>query len=140
MMEMRSAISPIILSSVPDRWVWTLDGSRSFTVGFARTYIDKKLLISGGDPTRWCRVIPQKVNILAWRISLDKLPTRINLDARGFDVPSILGPTCREVSENPDVVIVSALEGLVPKFAAKEDAKGYIGGFVFFALVARVGS
>ena len=63
-------------------------------------YIDKKLLISGGDPTRWCKVIPQKVNILAWRISLDKLPTRINRDARGFDVPSILSPICGEVSES----------------------------------------
>ncbi|GKG24033.1 hypothetical protein Tco_0392069, partial [Tanacetum coccineum] len=36
MMEMRSAISLIILSPVPDTWVWTLDGSRSFTVGSAR--------------------------------------------------------------------------------------------------------
>ncbi|GJT51895.1 hypothetical protein Tco_0978052 [Tanacetum coccineum] len=94
MMEMRSAISLIILSLVPDTWVWTLDGSRSFTVGSARRYIDKKLLISGREPTRWCKVI------LAWRISLDKLPTRINLDVRGFDVPSILCPICAVMSSS----------------------------------------
>nr|GEX61709.1 RNA-directed DNA polymerase, eukaryota [Tanacetum cinerariifolium] len=95
MMELRSAISSIIMASVPDRWVWTLDGSRSFTVGSA-----KKLLISGSDSTRWCKVVPLKVNILVWRISLDKLPTRMNLDVCGFDVPSILCPICGEVAEN----------------------------------------
>ncbi|GKA32794.1 RNA-directed DNA polymerase, eukaryota [Tanacetum coccineum] len=78
MMELRSAISSIIMAPVPDRWVWTLDGSRSFTVGSARVYIDKKLLIS------------------------DKLPTRMNLDVRGFDVPSILCPICGEVAKNSD--------------------------------------
>nr|GEY01140.1 retrovirus-related Pol polyprotein from transposon TNT 1-94 [Tanacetum cinerariifolium] len=60
MIEMRSVISLYILSQVPDTWVWTLDDSRSFTVGSACIYIDKKLLISGSEPTRWCKVIPQK--------------------------------------------------------------------------------
>ncbi|GKC82373.1 hypothetical protein Tco_1138090 [Tanacetum coccineum] len=60
MMELRSAISSIIMAPVPDRWVWMLDGSRSFTVGSARVYIDKKLLISGSDSMRWCKVVPLK--------------------------------------------------------------------------------
>ncbi|GJX71402.1 RNA-directed DNA polymerase, eukaryota [Tanacetum coccineum] len=33
---------------------------------------------------------------------LDKLPTRMNLDVRGFDVPSILCPICGEVTKNSD--------------------------------------
>nr|GEV44650.1 reverse transcriptase domain-containing protein [Tanacetum cinerariifolium] len=60
MVEMRYVISLYILSQVPDTWVWTLDDSRSFTIGSARRYIDKKLLISGSEPTMWCKVIPQK--------------------------------------------------------------------------------
>ncbi|GJR19447.1 hypothetical protein Tco_0967974 [Tanacetum coccineum] len=98
-MEMHSAISLIILSPVPDTWVWTLDGSRSFTVGSA----------------------------------VDKLPTRINLDVRGFDVPSILCPIC-----DSDVAFVLTMIRLVFESSAKEDAKDCFGGFVFFALVARV--
>ncbi|GKA96271.1 RNA-directed DNA polymerase, eukaryota [Tanacetum coccineum] len=101
-MELRYVISSIIMAPVPDRWVWTLDDSRSFTVGSARVYIDKKLLISGSDSTRWCKVVPLKVNILAWRISLDKLPTRMNLDVRGFDVSLILCPIFGEVAKNSD--------------------------------------
>ncbi|GKE15956.1 hypothetical protein Tco_1423533, partial [Tanacetum coccineum] len=58
MMELCSAISSIIMAPVLDTLVWTLDGSRSFTVGSARVYIDKKLLISGSDPTRWCKLFP----------------------------------------------------------------------------------
>nr|GEV07370.1 RNA-directed DNA polymerase, eukaryota, reverse transcriptase zinc-binding domain protein [Tanacetum cinerariifolium] len=137
MMEMCYAISFIILSPVLDTWVWTLDGSRSFTVGSARRYINKKLLISGSEPTRWCKVIPQKVNILAWRISLNKLPTRIHLDVRGFDVPSILCPICGY--SDSDVAFVSTMVRLVSESSAKEDALIVL-RFRFFALVARVGS
>ncbi|GKD27953.1 hypothetical protein Tco_1234167 [Tanacetum coccineum] len=40
----------------------------------------------------WSKLIPVKVNIMGWRLSIDKLPTRVNLDARGIDVPSVLCP------------------------------------------------
>nr|GEW09717.1 RNA-directed DNA polymerase, eukaryota [Tanacetum cinerariifolium] len=69
------------------------------------------------------------------QISLDKLPTRINLDVRGFDVPSILCPIC-----DSDVDFISTMVRLVYESSAKEDAKDSFGGFVVFAFVARLGS
>nr|GFC49960.1 hypothetical protein [Tanacetum cinerariifolium] len=69
------------------------------------------------------------------RISLDKPPTRMNLDVREFDVSSILCPIC-----DSQVDFVSTMARLGYKSSAKEDAKVYFGGFVFFALVACVGS
>nr|GEV70727.1 zinc finger, CCHC-type, retrotransposon Gag domain protein [Tanacetum cinerariifolium] len=100
MMEMRSAISLIILSPVPDTWVVSLSDG-------AKLYL-------------------KKVNILAWRISLDKLPMRINLDVRGFDIPSILCPI-----SDFDVAFVSTMVRLVFESSAKEDAKYCFGGFIF---------
>ncbi|GJT11122.1 hypothetical protein Tco_0858164 [Tanacetum coccineum] len=44
--------------------------------------------------TRWLRVVPIKVNVHAWRVCLDKLPTRANLSLRGMDIPSIACPLC----------------------------------------------
>nr|GEV33091.1 RNA-directed DNA polymerase, eukaryota, reverse transcriptase zinc-binding domain protein [Tanacetum cinerariifolium] len=63
----------------------------NFSVKSARVAIDKKLLITGMNVTRWNKLVPIKVNILGWRLSIDKLPTRVNLDARGIDVPSVVG-------------------------------------------------
>ncbi|GJR43196.1 hypothetical protein Tco_1311299 [Tanacetum coccineum] len=34
------------------------------------------------------------VNILEWKVCLDKLPTRLNLSLRGIDIPSIICPNC----------------------------------------------
>nr|GFA23464.1 RNA-directed DNA polymerase, eukaryota, reverse transcriptase zinc-binding domain protein [Tanacetum cinerariifolium] len=44
--------------------------------------------------THWNMFIPIKVNVFLWRLSLNKLPLRFNLDKRGVDVDSILCPNC----------------------------------------------
>ncbi|GKA23721.1 RNA-directed DNA polymerase, eukaryota, reverse transcriptase zinc-binding domain protein [Tanacetum coccineum] len=55
----------------------------------------------GADtPTRLVKLIPIKVNVLAWRICLDRLPTRLNLSFRGLEIPSILCPLCNEAAES----------------------------------------
>ncbi|GJU75344.1 RNA-directed DNA polymerase, eukaryota [Tanacetum coccineum] len=51
--------------------------------------------------TRWIKYVPIKVNILAWRIKLDYLPTRLNLSRRGIDLESILCASCNSAVESP---------------------------------------
>nr|GEX65548.1 RNA-directed DNA polymerase, eukaryota [Tanacetum cinerariifolium] len=46
--------------------------------------------------------IPIKVNVLAWKISMDRLPTRVNLHRRGVQVSPISCPICCEALENLD--------------------------------------
>ncbi|GKA36546.1 hypothetical protein Tco_0723037 [Tanacetum coccineum] len=43
-------------------------------------------------PTRWNTLVPIKVNILGWRIRMDRLPTREKLDQTGIDLSSLLCP------------------------------------------------
>ncbi|GJT20177.1 RNA-directed DNA polymerase, eukaryota [Tanacetum coccineum] len=50
--------------------------------------------------TRWCKIIPRKVNIFMWRLLLDRLPHRLNLSSRGLDIDSILCPVCSEHVES----------------------------------------
>ena len=64
----------------------------------ARVAIDKKILIANGDPTRWSKFLPKKVNIMVWKM-MDRISTRVNLDARGIDIPSVLCPICEGCSE-----------------------------------------
>nr|GEW26517.1 RNA-directed DNA polymerase, eukaryota, reverse transcriptase zinc-binding domain protein [Tanacetum cinerariifolium] len=50
-------------------------------------------------PTRWIKVVSKKVNIHAWRVKMDNLPTRLNLSRRGIDFDSIFCPTCNVAVE-----------------------------------------
>ncbi|GJX16952.1 RNA-directed DNA polymerase, eukaryota, reverse transcriptase zinc-binding domain protein [Tanacetum coccineum] len=75
--------------------------------GGAESYIDEHNLLGSSMSTRWSRFIPIKVNVLVWRLCLDKLPTLMNLDKKGIDVPSLLCPVCSDQVETADHLFFS---------------------------------
>ncbi|GJZ18722.1 RNA-directed DNA polymerase, eukaryota [Tanacetum coccineum] len=81
-------LGTVILSNMEDRWIWDLNGDGEFCVKDVRNLLDATFLPKADSPTRWIKTIPIKVNILAWKVSLDRLPTRSNLARRGVLVPS----------------------------------------------------
>nr|GEY41024.1 RNA-directed DNA polymerase, eukaryota [Tanacetum cinerariifolium] len=72
---LEGTISPVLLSQSSDRWTWRLESPSDFSVKSA-------------------------LNIFAWKVCLDKLPTRLNLSLRGLDIPSILCPICFVAGES----------------------------------------
>ncbi|GKE13178.1 RNA-directed DNA polymerase, eukaryota, reverse transcriptase zinc-binding domain protein, partial [Tanacetum coccineum] len=90
---------PVITVSLTDHndsWLWSLDTSNGFSVASVRSLIDNNSLDVDSNATRWNCSIPIKVNVFLWRLMLNKLPTRVNLDRKGVDVSSILCPICSE--------------------------------------------
>lgn len=67
-----------------------MESNDIYTVAETRRWIDKKILLSGSIITKWNDIVLRKVNILVWRIRLDRLPKRKNLDQRGIDIPKHL--------------------------------------------------
>ncbi|GKC99604.1 RNA-directed DNA polymerase, eukaryota [Tanacetum coccineum] len=63
-------------------------------VASVRNLIDIKMLPKGGFKTRWIRYVPIKVNILAWKVMTNSLPTRFNISRRGIDIDSIFCVNC----------------------------------------------
>ncbi|GJU80207.1 RNA-directed DNA polymerase, eukaryota [Tanacetum coccineum] len=93
-------LESVILANLNDRWIWSLESLGEFSVKSARSYIDDTLLPIVGSPTRWVKVVLIKINIFAWKVCLDKLPTTLNLYLCGIDIPSIICPICSSARES----------------------------------------
>ncbi|GKE39688.1 RNA-directed DNA polymerase, eukaryota, partial [Tanacetum coccineum] len=62
--------------------------------------LDEAFLPKMEVPTRWIKSIPIKVNVFAWKLYLDRLPTRSNLSRRNVSLPSLACPLCDHVLED----------------------------------------
>nr|GFC74883.1 hypothetical protein [Tanacetum cinerariifolium] len=91
-----SFIANVDLSDHGDSWSWAPDVAKGFSVASIRSYLDLRILDSSPQATRWNRIMPIKVNDFLWKMALNKLPTRVNLDRKGIDVHSVLCPVCLE--------------------------------------------
>ncbi|KAL4576327.1 hypothetical protein LXL04_012419 [Taraxacum kok-saghyz] len=69
--------------------------------------MDDSLLEAAATATRWVRLVPIKVNVFAWKMMWDALPTRWKLSQRGMDLDSILCPICASKVEDRDHVFFS---------------------------------
>ncbi|GJW68067.1 RNA-directed DNA polymerase, eukaryota [Tanacetum coccineum] len=65
-----------------------------------RSMLDEVFLPKMEVPTRWIKSIPIKVNVFAWKLYLDRLPTRSNLSRRNVSLPSLACPLCDHVLED----------------------------------------
>ena len=82
-----------------DSWKFTINTPHIFSVSAMRKHIDIQILDTSGSKVRWNKNTPIKINIFAWRLVINRLPTRHNLDLRGVDLDSILCPVCNEAEE-----------------------------------------
>ncbi|GJW57332.1 RNA-directed DNA polymerase, eukaryota [Tanacetum coccineum] len=62
--------------------------------------IDDKSLSEVATNTRWIKYVPIKVNVHAWKVKMDSLPTRFNLSRRGIDIESIMCSICSKGVES----------------------------------------
>nr|GEY23885.1 RNA-directed DNA polymerase, eukaryota, reverse transcriptase zinc-binding domain protein [Tanacetum cinerariifolium] len=75
----------VILPDMSDRWIWALTGPGEFSVSSSRKFIDEQSIIGVNQQSRWIKVVPRKINIMAWKVRFDFLPTRSNLSRREMD-------------------------------------------------------
>ncbi|GKA69480.1 RNA-directed DNA polymerase, eukaryota, reverse transcriptase zinc-binding domain protein [Tanacetum coccineum] len=95
-----AAIGDVVLSDQRDSWKWSLHASVGFSVASVRLLVDEHTLEVDNVATRWNKCIPIKVNIFLWRLGLNKLPSKINLQRKGIDVGSVLCPICQDDVES----------------------------------------
>ncbi|GKA23216.1 RNA-directed DNA polymerase, eukaryota [Tanacetum coccineum] len=105
--QLQNLVDPCVLSSVSDRWVWSLGGDGLFRVKDVRNLLDDNFLPKSNNATRWVKFIPIKVNVFPWKVSMDRLPTRMNLLKRDVYVPDFFCPICKEAAEDSSHLFLS---------------------------------
>ncbi|XP_024963591.1 uncharacterized protein LOC112503833 [Cynara cardunculus var. scolymus] len=78
---------------------WILSEGGVFSVKTCRGMIEEGILQSDGSFTKWNKLEPAKVNMLIWRLSKSRLPTRYNLYLKGVRMSSVLCPCCLSHTE-----------------------------------------
>nr|KAJ0216180.1 hypothetical protein LSAT_V11C300132370 [Lactuca sativa] len=74
----------ILFSNQSEGRFWKLVASGIYTVASLRVHIDNKILPKSSNCWIWNQLVPRKVNILAWRVSHGRLPTKENLFKLGI--------------------------------------------------------
>ncbi|GKC66131.1 RNA-directed DNA polymerase, eukaryota [Tanacetum coccineum] len=106
--DMLNDIGQLNIVASEDTCVWNLGLNGTFTVNDARNIIDQKTLPSLPS-TSWDKIIPPKVNIFMWRLSLDRLPHRLNLSLRGMDIPAISCSSCNANVESANHIFFECI-------------------------------
>nr|GEX12039.1 RNA-directed DNA polymerase, eukaryota [Tanacetum cinerariifolium] len=94
LMDLLALTNDIRLVPMEDRWSWNLTSSGMFSVSSVRRVIDDKILLDDIQKTRWVRLVPIKVNVLAWKVKSNLLPFRFNISRRGIPIDSLKCGTC----------------------------------------------
>ncbi|KAL4556333.1 hypothetical protein LXL04_038981 [Taraxacum kok-saghyz] len=89
MVEDRWLLGDFRLTDSSDGWRWEIASDGVFSVAETRRWIDNQVLPEGDISTRWCKVVPCKVNIFIWKLRLNILPTRFNLPGRGMEAETV---------------------------------------------------
>ncbi|GJZ19568.1 RNA-directed DNA polymerase, eukaryota [Tanacetum coccineum] len=76
---LEETIGSTILSNMEDGWTWDLNSDRVFRVKDVRNLLDDHFLPKVATATRWVKFVPIKINIFAWKLYLDRLPTRLTI-------------------------------------------------------------
>ncbi|PWA97241.1 RNA-directed DNA polymerase, eukaryota [Artemisia annua] len=109
LVQLQDLIGSSVLVNAEDRWFWDMNGNGDFCVKDVRKLLDEFFLPKETTATRWIKFIPIKINVFAWKVSLDRLPTRVNLMYRGIFVSSLSCPICSSHIEDTSHLLFSCI-------------------------------
>ncbi|KAF5773617.1 putative RNA-directed DNA polymerase [Helianthus annuus] len=91
-----AALGSVSLASGEDRWSWLGNGSKNFSVAAVKYLISSSRDYSSRYVMDWCKWVPKKCNIFAWRADLNRIPTCDALGRRGMLVINDMCSLCGE--------------------------------------------
>nr|GEZ88416.1 RNA-directed DNA polymerase, eukaryota [Tanacetum cinerariifolium] len=72
LVQLQDLIESSVLVNAEDRWFWDLNGNGVFYVKDVRKLLDESFLPNEATATRWVKFVSIKINVFAWKVSLDR--------------------------------------------------------------------
>ena len=88
------------LSSRLDCWRWLGNDDGKFSVSEVKKYLLSGIDASNNKVLKWCKWLPSKCNVFAWRASLGGIPTAVSLVKRHVPVTDIGCKLCGHGDES----------------------------------------
>nr|GEW06607.1 RNA-directed DNA polymerase, eukaryota [Tanacetum cinerariifolium] len=79
LVQLQDLIGSSVLVNAEDIWFWDLNGNGVFCVKDFPKLLDEYFFPKEATATRCVKFVPIKINVFAWKVSLDRLPTWVNL-------------------------------------------------------------
>lgn len=106
LVQLYNTVQVPVLGAVSDKWKWSLDGSGLFSVRGLKQRLQVSRFAPAGFIFKRNSWVPQKVEILAWRAELDRLPTRVSLAGRNIFVASDTCQLCGDSAETTEHLFI----------------------------------
>nr|XP_043619869.1 uncharacterized protein LOC122591684 [Erigeron canadensis] len=107
LVRLQGLLAHVTLSDRPDTWKWKLDKTGMFTVASLKEKLSMFGRESLIDRFHWNSWVPMKVNMVAWRANINRLPTKDNIVRRNIILSSDLCVFCGESTETVEHVLHS---------------------------------
>ncbi|KAI3824227.1 hypothetical protein L1987_05677 [Smallanthus sonchifolius] len=106
---LQAALQPVSLVDRSDGREWLGDSKGVFSVRSAKMLLSKGRDFSNRFVMSWCKWVPLKCNVFAWRSELNRIPTKDALRKRGIVTGDDLCPLCRSEEETVEHLFTSCL-------------------------------
>ncbi|KAJ0869361.1 hypothetical protein HanRHA438_Chr11g0488361 [Helianthus annuus] len=82
-------LGSVKLEGREDKWKWIGAGTEDYSVGAVRRTVSKSVDHSGNFVMKWCKWVPIKCNVFAWRAEMGKIPTGTTLRERNIEIDDV---------------------------------------------------
>ncbi|KAJ0539157.1 putative reverse transcriptase zinc-binding domain-containing protein [Helianthus annuus] len=112
-LECEAFIHSVSISEAKDEWEWLGEESGEFSVKSVKRLLNHNEDYSRNQVIDWCRWLPLKCNIFAWRATLNRLPTKAGLMRRNITVEEENCACCGETVETVDHIFTGCYTATV---------------------------
>ncbi|KAF5800838.1 putative reverse transcriptase zinc-binding domain-containing protein [Helianthus annuus] len=100
-------LTGVQMSKQEDRWFWSASSEGVFSVKALKRLLFDEHRLGQVFILDWCKWVPAKCNILAWRLEMGKIATREALIKRQIHVEDSVCPLCNSEEESADHLFIS---------------------------------
>jgi len=91
-----------------DEWSWVGENVTAYTVQYGYRAVKEVQDVVQTDCFRviWDLSVPRTIKAFGWRVMLDRLPSKVNLENRGITVSCNLCPLCKKEVETTIIYLL----------------------------------